>query len=169
MSKHDARHTRIPGECGRHQDATIEYSCPGCKAYKPATHGSHTYDPNECKWAVTMARRSHTRQGRHPRQGRIPAADDETKDAQAQDIEGEDLGQQDEEEFPQPVVGGSSGSGTVAVPDVADQGDDRPTVQTRAPHTRHRTRVVDAGEGTERRSDWSRFDIGNVLRVLKTA
>ena len=42
-------------------------------------------------------------------------------------------------------------------------------VQTRAPHTRNRRKFVDTGEGTEKRSDWSRFDIGNVLRVLKTA
>ena len=44
-----------------------------------------------------------------------------------------------------------------------------PDVQTRAAHTRTRRKFTDTGEGTERRSDWTRFHIGNVLRVLKTA
>lgn len=176
LSKHDARHTRVPGECGRHAIKAVEYKCPGCKAFKPATHGSYTYDPDECKWAVTMARRSHTRKGRPPRQGRTPAVDDETKDAQAQDFEDMELGQMDEEAFPEPVVGGSSSS--TAVPkgnlEIAeeDQGEDQPqvpNVQTRAPHTRHRKKFMDASEGTEKRSDWSRFDIGSVLRVHQTA
>jgi hypothetical protein len=32
-----------------------------------------------------------------------------------------------------------------------------------------RKTFADASEGTERRSDWTRFDIGSVLRTLKTA
>jgi len=164
LSKSDPRHTRIPGECGRHLDESIEYSCRGCKLFKPATHKSHTYLPEECKWAVAMSRRSHTRKGKHPRQGRTPAVDDETKDAQAQDIEGEDFGIHDE--HPEPRVGGSEPSGRQSAP--TDELS-APVVQTRAEHTRNRRKFADSGVGTERRSDWTRFDIGSALRVLKTA
>ena len=41
LSKNDPRHTRIPGECSREHDESIEYSCRGCKLFKPATHVSH--------------------------------------------------------------------------------------------------------------------------------
>ena len=119
------------------------------------------------------------RQGKHSRQGRTPASDDETKDLQAQNLEGEDLGHEDEALpegtreggsepsdlrtiEPEPAVPGDEPPGEPAVPGT-------PAIQTRAAHTRARRKFVDSGSGTERRSDWTRFDIGNVLRVLKTS
>jgi len=42
-------------------------------------------------------------------------------------------------------------------------------IQTRSAHTRNRKTYDDKAEGTERRSDWSRFEIGSVLRTLKLA
>jgi len=53
------------------------------------------------------------RQGRHPRQGRTPATDDETKDIRAQNLDGEDLGNTDaifDELFPPLREGGSEPS-----------------------------------------------------------
>jgi len=40
-------------------------------------------------------------------------------------------------------------------------------VSTRTSHTRQRRTTVEEGEGTERRSDSTRFDVGTVLRTLK--
>ena len=182
LSKHDTRHTRVEGECKRYLDEPIDYACKGCKTHKPIDHRSHSYEPNVCKWATTTRRRSTMRQGKHPRQGRTPATDDETKDMQAQNIDGEDLGNTDEifdEVFPPLGEGGSEPSDLHRIdPEPAEPGDDpagdpaapgTPAVQTRAAHTRTRKKFADTGTGAERRSDWTRFDIGNVLRVLKTS
>ena len=122
------------------------------------------------------------RQGKHPRQGRTPATDDETKRMQAQNIDGEDRGNTDEifdEIFPPLGEGGSEPSDLHRIePEPAEPGDEpvgdpaapgTPAVQTRAAHTRTRKKFADTGTGAERRSDWTRFDIGNVLRVLKTS
>ena len=120
-------------------------TCPGCKNYKPALRPEHNWTPGACKRALTLARRSHTRQGRHPRQGRTPAADDESKEARAQNLDGTGFADPGEtpEAFPEPTVGGSSSS-------TARPGN---PVGTRAAHTRHRGSVADAGIGTERKSD----------------
>ena len=171
LSKRDPRHTRVPGECKRHMDEAIDYPCRGCKSFKPIDHNSHSYLPGECKWATTTRRRSTMRQGRHPRQGRTPATDDETKDMQAQNLEGEDLGLDlrdtdaiFDELFPPLQEGGSepsdlhriepgeddSGDVPPGVPHDAQPG--TPAVQTRAAHTRTRKKFVDSGTGTERRS-----------------
>lgn len=96
---------------------------------------------------------------------RRPATDDGTRDAQAQLPDGTDLGQGDEESFPEPVVGGSSGSGNAAAAAAPDE-DAHAEVQTRAPHSRNRRKFADAAVGSEVRSDWTRFEIGSVLCVL---
>ena len=173
FSMYDERHTRRPGECRRSHIRPIIYKCPGCKAFKPVGHGSHTFDPDECKWSTTMSRRSHVRRGRHPRHGRTAATDDETRDLQAQLPDGTDLGQHDEESTSAPSgAGGSSSSKAAPDPNAAaeeETGEPRTSVQTRAEHTRHRRKFAEANEGTENRSDWSRFEIGSVLRTLKLA
>ena len=168
-SKHDPRHTRIPGECSREHDEPIEYDCPGCKAFKPAGHGMHVDDAARCKWAMVPRRRAHMRQGRHPRHGRIPATGSETTDAQAQLPDGEDLGQYEERDLFPPDQGDSSGSAARPAPEDGDQPAEAPVAGTRAPHTRNRRKFADTGVGTEKRSDWTRFEIGSVLRVLKMA
>ena len=50
QSRHDASHTRVPGECHFLLDETITYDCPGCAQGKPAAHSNHTYETGHCKW-----------------------------------------------------------------------------------------------------------------------
>ena len=51
---------------------------------------------------------------------------------------------------------------------VGPLGEPQPS-RTWAPHTRTRKTFDDKGEGTERRSDWTRFEIGSALRIPKLA
>ena len=162
VDKRDSSHTRIPGDCSREHDTSIEYSCVGCKELQPAAHHTHTYIPDQCKWAVTLKKRSKTRQGQRPRQGRTPATDDETKDAQAQLLNGTDFAQGDEDEFPAPLVGGSSAS--TSQPNTHDNQDEGLRVPTV-----HPKKVNGHKDGITVKSDWSKFELGTVLRVLKTA
>ena len=68
------------------------------------------------------------------------------------------------------MVGGSSSSKSPGdATDGADANTDAPIVQTRAPHTRNTRKFIDTAPGPEHRSDWSRFEIGAVLRTLKLA
>ena len=137
---------------------------------------------------MVQERKSAARVGQHPRQPRRKAQDSATAHEQAQDLDGKDIGAEAEAELGK-ATGSSSSSKKAEASE--DQGDDiyppkeqhlQPAVEgevpplsetqygkERASSSRKRKSVADAAEGTERRSDWMRFDVGTVLRTLKRA
>ena len=153
----------------------------------------------ECRHAIPIEKQSAPRSGQHPRPHRKKAQDSATANEQAQDLDGQDIGAEAEAELGQTTVGSSSSSRDTPAADPAEaaqpasadpdeelyppkeqhmqeavEGEVPPLSATRhsgsrAPHTRHRKALADSGEGTERRSDWTRFDVGTVLRTLKRA
>ena len=34
-----------------HHTSPAVWACEGCKAFRPRMHGSHTFEPEDCKWA----------------------------------------------------------------------------------------------------------------------
>ena len=82
--KDDPTHTR-DATCKYPDVEPFEWSCPACKHHMPRTHPiDHT-----CRW--TVANRlpeglSRERKGSHPRDGRVPAASEETADTRIADL-----------------------------------------------------------------------------------
>ena len=171
-AKDDVEHTRVRGEC-RHPDVQpIEWSCRACQQHWPRYHDDHTHMPQECRWAAAPTREGHKRKGAHPRPPRVPASDEPTAGREA---EGPALGRADEaraeaEEankvrkrlnlpIPEQQEGGSSSSASGAAPR-----------QGRGPDLdpRERRTWTETATGPETPSNWTEFDIGRVLRALRS-
>ena len=153
----------------------------------------------DCRHAIAIERQSAVRTGQHPRPPRKEAQDSVTANEQAQDLDGQDIEAEAEVELGQTTVGSSSSSRDTPAAEPAeeaplpsvptDEGLYPPKAQhmqeavegevpllsatrrggSRAPHNRQRKAVADSGKGAERCSDWTRFDVGTVLRTLKRA
>ena len=191
QSSTDSRHTRVLGECRFPDTESIEWSCPGCKKNKPAGHEDHTYVHGECKQVSISSRGFTDRKGRHPRPPTQKATKCPTADAQAQLPDGSDLGQSKEEAteegFPPVQHGGSSSSGSPPSrhgqnqngnPQTEDERSADASIEDAASSTkatrgsdkepRVRRTYQDAGSGIERPADWSRFDVTQSLRALRS-
>ena len=159
LSKYDARHSRVQGECKWHEETPLIWDCPGCKKDRPEAHDSHTYGP-DCKHTIISHRV--TRTGRHPRAPAIPARAIPAQEAQAQLPDGSDLlptrahepeRHDDDERDPTAASSDQLGQRRGRGP---DQGE------------RYRRTFEDAGAG-EHTSDWTRYDVTHCLRALRSA
>ena len=165
-SKTDPSHNREPGICKYPLDAPVEWDCPGCRKHANAGDSSHTYEPGSCKFTQVESRLvGQRRQGRHPREPSKPAARHPTADLQAQLPDGAFLGAADEAALQPPAQAASTAEAEEA-PDVTVSG---PASSSRGPDLQPRTIRVfkDTAAGSPTPSDWTRFDIGSSLRVLR--
>ena len=196
QAKYDSRHNRIPGQCKYPDEEQIDWSCPGCKAHRPRTHSTHTYDEH-CRYAIVEERRGHPRAGRHPRPPARKAREDPTTDLQAQLPEGQgDLAAGEEAEAKLPSSTPHTSPDGVNPPDLDDDNlfpeldlpqlspaekaagaasDARarsslepPAEDSTQPRRRREQRTTkEQGSGQETPSDWSRYDVSRSLRVLR--
>ena len=179
QARWDPRHTRIRGQCRFPDDEPHEFKCPACQAHRPLTHPTHTRGP-DCRIPHVEARVGARRSGRHPRDPARRATDSTAADLQAQLPDGSDLGALEEEEAAERAEPSSSSgiqrevapeqpvepaAGAPAEPASVGEDEIAEAARERAPRVEHHP--VDAAVGTEHASDWSRFDIGRSLRVLR--
>ena len=181
QARYDPRHSRVRGQCKFPDDEPHVFECPGCKAHRPIDHPTHTRGP-DCRLPLIEERLGARRSGQHPRQPARRASASVAQDRQAQLPDGSDLGAVEEAaaaerepEVPEPregdapssssapVVGADADAEVRAPPDPANGSDG--DARVRAP--REERRPHDAQVGTPHASDWSRFDIGRSLRVLR--
>ena len=163
-AKTDPEHNRDPDKCKYPLVEPIIWDCAACKAHEPSA-GNHSYEPGECKWAGDRNPRAWgaRRRGTHPRAPRTTArSSGPTSDAQAQLPDGRDLAADDEAHLPpEDAAAPALGSGDA----VAGE----PTRATRGPDSvpRERRTWTESGVGPERGADWTRFEIGASLAVLR--
>ena len=163
VRRDDPAHTRVVGECKYPHDTTETWNCPGCKTRSPRFHHTHNYKQADCKWATAPSRSSVPRKGAHPRPGRQRATADPTAGLPGNTGEGE-LGAEDEK-VDQPA------SSSTAVPDEPpDSGTASSSRGTRGPDTvdRERRTWADTATGSDRDSDWSKFEVGTIMRALRS-
>ena len=159
MSRHDARHTRVRGQCRWPDAEEIIWNCAGCKRDRPAAHESHTNGP-DCKHAIIQHRRGTPRTGHHPRQPAERSLDVPGREAQAQLPDGSDL---------VPVEPPTS-----AIEAMPQAGEPLPSSseprQGRGPDVVERVRRTfqDAAVGDPAPSDWTRYDVRHCLRALRS-
>ena len=153
VSKSDARHTCIRGECRWPDEETVSWDCIGCQRHRPASHDSHTYGP-DCKHAIIPHRKGVPRTGRHPRQPMERTRDVPGREAQAQLPDDSDL-----------LPADPSAAAASAPPPASSS--DRPG---RGPDLveRERRTYREAGVGDPHPSDWTRYDITHCLRALRS-
>ncbi|CAE7353799.1 RE1 [Symbiodinium sp. CCMP2592] len=196
QAKYDNRHNRIPGQCKYPDEEKIDWACPGCKAHRPRTHSTHTYDEH-CRYAIVEERRGHPRAGRHPRPPARKARDDPTADLQAQLPEdqgdlaaGEEAeaelpssiphtspdgvnspGLDDDNLFPEldlPQLSPAEKAAGAASDARARSSLEPPAEDSTQPRRRREQRTTkEQGSGQETPSDWSRYDVSRSLRVLR--
>ena len=186
--KTDDRHNRRPGECKHPDVASITYKCPGCRLHRPAGHSDHTYEPPDCRLGSTsMQTRQTRRTGAHPRPPAARPVHSPVADAQAQLPDGTDLAAGDEavakassaSAGAPPAAAEPEDQDTSLLPEDLDQEEtaaegasssDASIIRRRGPdaNPRHRRTSADAAVGSEAPSDWSRFNIGAALKVLRT-
>ena len=163
MTRTHPLHNRIEGLCKFVHDESVTWNCPGCQQHRPAAHQNHTYEAGQCRYGpggdAELRFRGHKRSGRHPREPGRKASRCPTSEAQPQLSDGTDLGAGDEAE-------------------VADEGakeQSKDDDEERPPHDGSRQSVepiirrkwTDTGTGPEKPRDWTRFDIGSSLAVLR--
>ena len=182
-SQYLKNHSRVRGICKYPDVEPIDYSCPGCQAGKPPKAGGpegHNNIPGECHWGGVYKREYAPRRGKHPRPPARRGSTDPTAEMRAVDGEGE-LGAEDEAA----AAAGSSSSSSSAAPVPAEEPVQEPPAadpeggppstgrRGRGPDQNPRVRApkiqrADAAVG-EVTTDWTNFDIGRVLRGLRTA
>ena len=133
-------HSRKVGECAYPYDNPIVWECVGCQNNRHKNHDSHTYIPGECRQSIVKSRASAPRRGHAPREPRIRASDDPTRSMQQPDLEN------------------------------TEQSQGNPASSSRGPDTVSRTRRTyqDQAVGNPHPNDWVSFDVGNVLRAMRT-
>ena len=131
--------------------------------HKNRWHSSHTYVPDECKWATAQVRQGSSGTGRHPREPARPASDDPTAGLPGH-VEGEELGADAEREL-QPV----EEPGPIAVEESPSSSTDPANRRTRGPDTtpRIRTTTQETSTTPPNTTDWTNFDVARALRVLR--
>jgi len=152
------KHNRHPDDCKDPLVETVEWSCASCKSGYSRNQGRHTFAPGECRWHSAPVR---PRQGKHPRDGRIPATADPTVDL---------MPDADNEIPNEPGSSSASGNQPPAPSDTLDyqQPPRRDTTaaprqpQPQAPHTRDAST-----QDTDKQ--WTRFDLGRTLQLLRSA
>ena len=148
--KHDKSHTRVPHICKHPLEEDVEWTCPGCKKHANISHKSHNYKLGQCKWFESEDRmQGKPRKGKHPRPPKQNASRCQTSNARAQDEDGTDYG--------------------LPHPDDSDY-EDHATARgsTDNPHA-PRKQFKDAATGnTATTDDWTRFDVLNSLRALRS-
>eukprot|EP00439_Symbiodinium_sp_Y106_P049299 s2398_g6.t1 len=180
QNRSDDRHNRIRGQCKFPDDTPHTWTCPGCKAHRPLGHPSHKMDET-CKHVIVEARLGARRQGRHPRAPARRASASHAQDLQAQLPDGSDLAEAEEQ-----AAAASQGGSENRPPNISDEDwellKDMEPSPAEAPSEgeahdadgepcrggpRGPRAQRDAGSGPELPSDWTRFDIGRSLRVLR--
>ena len=172
--KTDPSHTRDPDTCRHPLVEPINWPCPGCRANRPRSHEDHTLEVGNCRWHSAQTRQGAgaPRRGRHPRAGRQRASAEPTAGLGDPALGAGDEARLAPEGAPPPNVqeGGSSSSAAGAAPPAPQPADAEPGArQGRGPdqEPRERRTWAESGVGPETPADWTSFDIGRVLRVLR--
>ena len=178
LQKQDPRHTRVPGECKHPHVKSVVYECEGCKAGRPRSHDSHTFD-EKCRHSLTSSRTGVRKRpyARVPAEeeptGGLKASDlgraDETRAEEMPDFEPPAPPREPESPIADPAASGSAPAGEI-VPH--EEGQDLQVARRgRGPDVEQRVRrTFKEGEAqTPNASDWSTFDVSTSLRGLKFA
>ena len=134
-------------------------------------HGSHTNDPNTCRWATVARRACHRRTATHPRIPRKKASDDPTARMRGAP-EGQELGAADEDAALRQPSGEPVGANCSAGSGSASSGSassGEPARATRGPDTvaRERRTWNESASGPATTDDWTSFDAGKSMKALR--
>ena len=152
----------------------------------PRDRDGHLMEPGKCRFATKPGREYVPRRGAHPRDPARPASDDPTAGLPSRartGVDGEyrELGAEGEENAIRDseargstdAAGGQQADGDAAeaVPggQLAEGGASSSSSSGRGPDQSQRTRRTwsDTGTGPDSNYDWSRFNVGIVIRALK--
>ena len=170
MPKDHPRHTRHATDC-RWPHYAPEWDCPGCAQGKGRYHSSHTLEAGQCRWATTALRLAKPRVGAHPRDPRVPASGDAT--AELQPDPGADLDEIPPDTKKLGVIeerteapdfhpdASSSAAGQYQQPPPREK-------ESRESASRFRKSYRDSSTQESAGIDWSRFDLGRSLQLLRS-
>ena len=149
LRKDDVRHTRHPEDCKWPLTEQMKWTCPGCLANADRGDDRHTYQPGECKWHGAPVRAGAPREGHHPRDPRLPHHGEPTASLQP------NPDQRDET----PEESRALEESTSTASSSRDSG-------PRGPYTK----TTETGsQSAERGIDWSTWDLGRSLQLLRSA
>ena len=177
-------HNRNPDECKFPTVEAIDYRCLGCRQRQPAGHSNHNYLPGECSFGTDGEAgpriAGQHRSGAAPREPSIRPARSPVADAQPQLPDGTDLAGDDEQQArdqaamanedrsatvgSEPTTSTQSRSGSNSHPEASNY---RRRNDTPRSHATEKARYPEEVAGPEQQRDWTRFDIGSSLQVLR--
>ena len=187
-ARNDWSHTREVGDCSYPRDEPWIPPCEACQMRRNKLHPTHTWVPNECRYAEGDGRNTQPRKRKtnEPHEPVTPANAEPTAAAPAR-LGDKELGQDGEElveaadqlapsggtassssaSGSRPAEGSGDASASAAGSQQAEGAEAR-RGRGRDQEQRHRRTFEDAGVNPENASDRSNFDIVRVVRVFRT-